>query len=75
MLIDVRLVHYCSKLHSVSSNYSLSTADVVFGTVVVAVCFTGYSFPDKNLTKSLECVDGDSVGVQWNETLEDCYGN
>jgi len=56
------------------SNCSLSTSNVVFGAVVTAKCVIGYMFPDKNVSKVLECIETNEQEVQWNDTLKNCEG-
>jgi len=64
----------------IPDNGSLSTDLGIVGTVVVAQCYPGYTFPGKVLTQIVECIDfGDDcfsndTTIFWNGTLIDCQG-
>jgi len=44
---------------------------VIYGTVVTATCDRGFILPDGNLTRSVECVEGNN-SVIWNDDIENC---
>jgi hypothetical protein len=58
---------FCENLNS-PLNGTLSTCDVLWGTIVNAKCDTGFSFADGRFTKNLECLET----RLWNDTVEDC---
>ena len=55
---------------------SLSSTSVNVGVIVSVQCQPGTAFPDRRLTKFLQCVDNFTANaVTWNDTLADCQGH
>jgi hypothetical protein len=67
-------------------NGTLSSPDVVYGSVVYGQCYQGFMFPGGSVIRPVQCIDNttalDNVinglllqGTMWNDTLPDCQRN
>ena len=44
---------------------------VIYGTVVIATCDRGFILADGNLSRSVECAEGNN-SITWNDTIHNC---
>ena len=67
-------VNICPKLTPPKFG-SISSKDVIYGSVVNVKCDLGYKFSDNSLQKDLECVSKIDKSSIWNDSYTDCEGN
>jgi hypothetical protein len=63
-------------LWTLSAHSSISTYDVIFGTVADVRCDDGFMFPHGKLVQSIECISDEEVNPEaiWNVSSLTCQG-
>jgi hypothetical protein len=61
---------------TLSQHISISTYDVIFGTVAQIYCDDGFMFPLGKLVESIECISDEAVNPEaiWNVSSLTCQG-
>ena len=71
--VRVWTAQFCVKL-SLPGNATLNSDLVIYSTVVTSTCNRGFILTDGNLSRPVECVEG-NYSVVWNDTIDDCQRN